>query len=83
MSSKLPLFIDSSIITKAKIYAEKTGRSLEELVEDYLKRLVAEEEIIEEKVPKEFRDIFGSVKLSSGLDDKQLIRQSAVEKYCE
>ena len=37
MSTKLTLTIDKSVIKKAKEYAKSQGRSLSNLIEDYLK----------------------------------------------
>ena len=75
MRTKLTLTIDQSVIDKARIYAKQSGRSLSDLVETYLQRLTSESELSEERVPEEFKDLFGSVNLQSGLDEKAAIRE--------
>ena len=43
MSTKLTLTVDKTVIDKAKRYAKKQGRSLSDLIENYLKTITAEE----------------------------------------
>ena len=75
MRTKLTLTIDQSVIEKARIYAKQSGRSLSDLVETYLQRLTSESELSEERVPEEFKDLFGTVNLPTDLDDKSAIRE--------
>ncbi|MBP6976735.1 MAG: hypothetical protein KBB71_00275 [Lentimicrobiaceae bacterium] len=42
MKIKLTLTIDEELLPAAKVYAKKTGRSLSDLIENYLKSLVRE-----------------------------------------
>ncbi|MEL6588725.1 MAG: DUF6364 family protein [Bacteroidota bacterium] len=81
MNTKLTLTIEKSVIEKAKDYAKKSGRSLSDLIESYLQRLISESELVEETVPEEFKDLFGSVSLPSDLDDKAAIRKIMREKH--
>lgn len=81
MNTKLTLTIEKSVIEKAKDYAKKSGRSLSDLIESYLQRLISESELGEETVPEEFKDLFGSVNLPSDLDDKTAIRKIMSEKH--
>jgi len=46
MNTKLTLTIDKSVIKQAKAYAEKQGRSLSAVVENYLKAVTKEEKVI-------------------------------------
>ena len=80
MNSKLTLTIEKSTIEKAKRYAKQSGRSLSNLIETYLENLTRMEASPEE-VPEEFKDLFGSVDLTSDMDDKQMIRSILAEKY--
>ena len=73
MNTKLTLTLEKSTIDKAKRYAKQSGRSLSDLIESYLEELTTTETPFEE-VPDEFKDLFGSVNLSSDVDDKQAIR---------
>lgn len=74
MNTKLTLTIEKTVIEKAKSYAKKSGRSLSDLIESYLQRLISESEEIEETIPEEFKDLFGSVNLPTDSDDKAAIR---------
>jgi hypothetical protein len=77
MKTKLTLTIEKDIIQKAKSYAKKSGRSLSDLIESYLKRIISDPENGEEDVPEEFKDLFGSVNLPIEIDDKTAIRAIA------
>lgn len=81
MGTKLTLTIEKSVIEKAKIYAKQSGRSLSDLIESYLQRLISESEFSEETVPEEFKDLFGSVELPTDLDEKAAIRKIMSEKH--
>jgi hypothetical protein len=39
MTSKLTLTVEKSIIERAKVYAKNTGRSLSEIIENYLETI--------------------------------------------
>jgi hypothetical protein len=82
MNTKLTLTIEQSVIDKAKKYAKGKGRSLSDIVENYLKVIIKEEnaKVIDQtpiasslrgafKAPKEFdyKD-----ELSKGLSEKYL-----------
>lgn len=79
MNTKLTLTLEKSTIEKAKRYAHQSGRSLSDLVESYLEKVVSSDAL--EEVPHEFKDLFGSVDLSSYNDDKQMIRAILNEKH--
>lgn len=46
MNTKLTLTIDESVIKQAKAYAEKQGRSLSAVVENYLKAVTKKEKVV-------------------------------------
>lgn len=69
MTTKLTLTVEERVIKKATSYAEKTGRSLSELVEDYLNTLVAEEKDVKQVSPK-LQKIIGVVKVPQDFDEK-------------
>lgn len=81
MNTKLTLTIEKTVIEKAKNYAKKSGRSLSDLIESYLQRLITDSEMLEETIPEEFKDLFGSVNLPQNTDDKQAIRTIMREKH--
>jgi hypothetical protein len=78
MTTKLTLTVEKSIIEKAKLYARQTGRSLSELIENYLENLIQENRDKEELSPR-LKKIVGSVKLPKGFDEKKEL-QSYYEK---
>lgn len=70
MATKLTLTVEERIIEKAKSYAKQTGRSLSELVENYLGTLVEENKDLKQVSPK-LKKIIGSVKLPDDFDEKK------------
>jgi hypothetical protein len=83
MSSKLTLSMEKRVIEQAKEYAAEQGRSLSNIVEQYLKS-VSEQSTT--KSDKKFHPIVeelaGSVKLPhSDKDYKELITDALAEKY--
>lgn len=76
MLTKLTLSIDKVVIERAKQYAQKTGRSLSDLVETYLESLVESDKDPDSKeLPPKLRRLLGSVKISADLDHKKEIRR--------
>jgi hypothetical protein len=69
MTTKLILTMEERVIKKASSYAEQTGRSLSELVENYLKTLVSEEKDTKHVSPK-LQKIIGVVKIPKDFDEK-------------
>ncbi len=81
MNSKLTLSIEEEIITKAKVYARKSGRSLSDLVQAYLERITSPSAEHGGEVPEAFKDLYGSVPLPENLDHKAAIRAIMREKH--
>lgn len=76
MTTKLTLSIEKAIIQRAKDYADKTGRSLSDLIESYLEALIqADKNINMEKLPPKLNRLFGAVKIPTDLDHKKEIRK--------
>lgn len=69
MTTKLTLTIDRDLVPGAKEYARKTGRSLSDLVENYLKSLV-DESIPQLPVSPLVRSLMGSFPLPDDFDYK-------------
>jgi hypothetical protein len=69
MTTKLTLTVEESTIKKAKLYAKHTGRSLSELIENYLETLTEENTNKSEISPK-LKKIVGVVKLPEDFDEK-------------
>jgi hypothetical protein len=70
MTTKLTLTVEESTIQKAKSYARSTGRSLSELIENYLETLTEEHKDNDQLSPK-LKKIAGTVKLPVDFDEKR------------
>jgi hypothetical protein len=77
MTTKLTLTVEKTIIERAKSYAKQTGRSLSELIENYLEA-ITEENSNSDLSPK-LRKLVGSVHLPADFDYDEELR-SAIEK---
>ena len=63
MDAKLTLNIDKDVALKAKVYARKEGRSLSDLVENYLKLLTANAAIENSEYTPRVKSLLGCIKL--------------------
>jgi hypothetical protein len=70
MTTKLTLNIKHQVIKSAKRYAKEEGRSLSELVENYLRTISTGEDSKEEISPRVKRQV-GSIKLTENIDYKK------------
>jgi hypothetical protein len=82
MTTKLTLTIEDKVIDSAKKYAQKKGKSLSHLVENYLKSISAdpkekEEETISPKVLK----LMGVIKLPKDFEYKTELGNALAKKY--
>jgi hypothetical protein len=82
MDTKLTLTIEKDIIDKAKDYARKKGRSLSDLIENYLKLIISskEKENTEEITPL-VRSMMGSFKVPKDFDYKKALVEELNNKY--
>jgi hypothetical protein len=80
MTTRLTLTIEQRIIKSAKRYAQKKGRSLSDLVENYLRTLSSGEDPKEEISPRVKR-LVGSIKLSKNFVDKKSLGDAIISKY--
>jgi len=77
MTTKLTLTVEESVIKKAKSYAKQTGRSLSELIENYLETLTEDNKDDKQLSPK-LRRLVGAVKLPADFDE-----ETALNAYFE
>lgn len=69
MKAKLTLSLEKQTIEKAKAYAKATGRSLSDLVEGYLGKLVQEEHALNDNKPSaSLQQLIGAVKVPPDYD---------------
>ncbi len=80
MTTKLTLTIEQEVIKSAKRYAQKKGRSLSDLVENYLKTLSGNDNSRSEFSPRVKR-LVGSVKLPEGFEYKEELKKAVEQKY--
>ncbi len=80
MNTKLTLTIEQTIIKKAKSYAKEKGRSLSDIIENYLKAITKEQKIEEELSPF-ITSLRGSFKSPESFDYKKELSQGLSEKY--
>jgi hypothetical protein len=86
MKTKLTLSLNKSVIEKARKYAKKGDTSISELVENYLKLLVARDEDSSTVAEPGSRysplnKIAGIVKLPKNFNYKKELQKAMVDKY--
>jgi len=79
MTTKLTLTVEKSVIEKAKLYAKNTGRSLSELIENYLMTVTMDEG--DQKMSPKLKKIVGSVKLPKNFDEEKELRSYYEKKH--
>ena len=80
MNTKLTLTIEETIIERAKSYAKEKGRSLSDIIENYLKAITKEEKIEEELSPL-IKSLRGSFKMPKLFDYKKELSEELSKKY--
>ena len=80
MNTKLTLTIEQSIIEKAKSYAKERGRSLSDIIENYLKAITTEKRVVEDISPL-VNSLRGSFKAPESFDYKKELSKGLSEKY--
>ncbi|MHA8065671.1 DUF6364 family protein [Aquirufa sp. ROCK2-A2] len=84
MAAKLTLYIDEEIVEKAKIYAQKEGKSISKIFENYMKLLIDKNENQPEiKISKRLKSLQGSIKVGQDFDYKKELQSILSEKYVE
>ena len=80
MNTKLTLTIEQSVIERAKSYAKGKGRSLSDIIENYLKAITTEQRIVEDISPL-VNSLRGSFKSPESFDYKKELSKGLSEKY--
>lgn len=83
MSTKLTLTINKSVIEEAKKYAKSQGRSLSNIIEEYLKSLVNNDKKDDtEEISPIVDSLWGSVNpIPEGTDYKEILKEELIKKY--
>ena len=79
MNTKLTLTVEKSVIDRAKAYARNTGRSLSEIIENYLDAITKEEPTTE--LSPKLKKIVGAVSLPPDFDEEQVVRTQLEKKH--
>jgi hypothetical protein len=80
MNTKLTLSIDNQVIAKAKKYAKNSGRSLSDLIENYLKNIISSDRDDFTISPK-VKALMGAFKAPVDFDYKAELSKAISEKY--
>ena len=80
MTRKLILTIEEEVISSAKKYAQKKGKSLSNLVENYLKSISSKEPDLNAISPKVIK-LMGVIKLPEDFNYKSELGDSLSKKY--
>lgn len=79
MTTKLTLTVEKDIIERAKFYAKNTGRSLSELIENYLETITQETD--NKELSPKLKKIIGAVKLPKSFDEEKELRSFLEKKH--
>jgi hypothetical protein len=80
MTTKLTLTIDDSVIAVAKKYAKNKGKSLSDIVENYLMTLTSNDNKDESISPRILK-LMGTVELPEDFDYKKALTSGLTKKY--
>jgi hypothetical protein len=80
MTTKLTLTIDDAVIAIAKKYAKQNGKSLSDIVENYLMSLSAKGNT-EENISPNILKLMGSIELPDNFDYKKELTKGLAKKY--
>ncbi len=81
MNTKLTLTIEQTIIEKAKKYAKGRGRSLSDIIENYLKVITREENKTDIEITPLTKSLRGSFKAPKDFDYKKELSKGLSQKY--
>jgi len=81
MNTKLTLTIEQTTIEKAKKYANNKGRSLSDIIENYLKVITKEDDIEKIELTPFVKSLKGSFKAQENFDYKRELSKRLTEKY--
>jgi hypothetical protein len=81
MNTKLTLTIEQTIIEKAKKYAKGKGRSLSDIIENYLKVITKEESKGDIEITPLTKSLRGSFKAPKDFDYEKELSKGLSQKY--
>lgn len=81
MNTKLTLTIDSDVIERAKKKASESGRSVSDIVENYLKVVTSDMQTSTRRMAPDLQALRGSFKDSGENHYKKQLADSLADKY--
>lgn len=81
MNTKLTLTIEKSVIMKAKHYAKSRGRSLSDIIENYLQMITHDIWEPDIETTPLVKSLKGSFHAPAGLDYKEELSRGLSDKY--
>jgi hypothetical protein len=81
MDAKLTLSINSDVARRAKVYARNKGRSLSDLVENYLKLLTGNSSVDSSEYTPRVKSLLGSILIPEDFKYKKEVTDYLVKKY--
>lgn len=81
MNTKLTLTIEQNVIEKAKKYAKNSGKSLSNIIENYLKTLTRQQKEYKNKITPSVQSLMGSFKMPADFDYKTELTKGLNKKY--
>lgn len=81
MNTKLTLTLEQSVIESAKRYAQEKGRSLSDIIENYLIMITQENTKIEMKYSPLVSSLKGTFKAPKEMDYKKELSKAISKKY--
>jgi hypothetical protein len=81
MNTKLTLTIEHTVIERAKNYSRNKGRSLSDIVENYLKVITSEEGEAKKEITPLVKSLKGSFTAPPDFNYKKELTKSLSEKY--
>lgn len=79
MTTKLTLTVEKSVIERAKAYAKNTGRSLSEIIENYLETIT--QDGADPELSQKLKRIVGVVDLPKDFDEEEELRSRLEKKH--
>ena len=79
MTTKLTLTVQKDVIERAKSYAKVSGRSLSELIEQYLETITQENNT--QPISPRLKKLIGAVKLPKDFDEKKELQNYLEKKH--
>lgn len=82
MNTKLTLTVEQSVIKKAKLYAKSKGRSLSDIIENYLRVITMNNNKVKlTEITPVVKSLLGSFKIPDDVDYKKGLTKALEEKY--